>query len=216
MTPGGHRLGPAVFLIGTTVVVGIVGLLAALVTWAFHPSTKPPCTSDCPPPGLPAAVRAGSSLVLEEQTFTSTAFGFHVDYPGNWKLQSSNGDSAVFATRFGQFQVSGLQSGPSALQLIQQRIAQFKGPQLPDVAPAGTIHGAHIGSAEGQGQLYSATFTPSSGAGRSLLVRIGIIVAHKGSSTIVATALVPYDERGGRILGDDIDYAMAEFRWAGE
>ncbi len=211
-----HRLSAPVFLIGTAVLVGLVGLLAALITWAFHPQPAPPCTSDCPPPQSPAAVRAQSAELPEQQTFTSTGFGFHVDFPGNWKLQSSNGDGALFTTRFGQLQVIGLHSAPSALQVIQQRIAQFKSPQLPDIAPAGTIHGAHIGSAEGQGELYSATFTPSSGTGRSLLVRIGIIVARKGNSTVVATALVPYDARSGQALGDDIDYAMAEFRWAGE
>jgi hypothetical protein len=109
-----------------------------------------------------------------------------------------------------------MHSASSALQLITQKIAQLESPELPDLALAGTIHGAHIGSAEGQGQLYSATFTPSSGAGRSLVVRIGIIVARKGDTTVVATAFVPYDTSRGRPLGDDIDYAMAEFRWPGQ
>jgi hypothetical protein len=211
-----HRLSAPVFLVGTAVAVVLVGLIAALVTWAFHPQPKPPCTIDCPPPQSPAAISATSTELHEQQTFTSPNLGFQVDYPSDWKLSSSNGDTALFSTRYGQLEVVGMQSTPGALQLIQQRIAQFKSPQLPDLAAAGPIHGAHIGSAEGQGQLFSGTFTPSSGAGRSLVVRIGIIVASKGSSTVVATAVVPYDTSGGRIMGDDIDYAMAEFRWSGE
>ena len=47
-------------------------------------------------------------------------------------------------------------------------------------------------------------------------MRIAIIVARKGNATVMATALVPYDTHGGRVLGDDIDYAMTEFRWRGE
>jgi hypothetical protein len=210
-----HRLSTFVFVAGTAVIVALVGLLAALVTWAFHPHPKPPCTIDCPPPESPA-VRAAPGLMTEQETFASSDFGFHVDYPSTWKLQSSNGSGAIFATRYGQLKVVGMHAAPSALQLIQQQIAQFNSPQLPDLANVGAIHGAHIGSAEGEGQLYAGTFTPSSGAGRSLLVRIGIIVAHKDGSTVVATAFVPYDPRAGRVLGDDVDYAMAEFRWAGE
>jgi hypothetical protein len=106
-----------------------------------------------------------------------------------------------------------MHTSSSALQLIAQRIASFRSPQLPDITSAGTIRGAHIGSVQGQGELYSATFTPSSGAGRSEVVRIGIIVARNGDATVMATALVPYDTHTGRVLGDDIDYAMAEFRW---
>ena len=212
----GERLSTPVFVVGTAVLVVLVGLIAVLVTWVFHPHAKPPCTVDCPPPQASAAVQASPGEMAEQQTFQSSDFGFHVDYPGDWKLQNSNGAGALFSTRYGQLQVVGIQSAPGALQLIEQRIAQLQSPQLPDLALVGPIHGAHIGSAEGEGQLYSATFTPSSGAGRSLLVRIGVIVATKGPTTLVATAFVPYDESSGRTMGDDIDYAMAEFRWPGE
>lgn len=210
-----HRLSGPLFVIGTALAVMLVGLVAVLVTWLFHPHTKPPCTIDCPPPRLPAAVTA-PVLLREHETFGSTDFGFHVDYPDGWKLQRSNGHGALFETRHGQLQLVGLLSAPGAPTLIQEGIRHFDGPQLPDLAEVGPIHGAHIGSVEGDGELYSATFTPSSGAGRSLLVRIGIIVARRGPLTIVATALVPYDQSSGTVLADDIDYAMAEFRWRGE
>jgi hypothetical protein len=212
----GQRLSTPVFVGGTALLVVLVGLLAALVTWVFHPHAKSPCTIDCPPPQASVTARASSGELPEQQTFQSADFGFHVDYPSDWKLQDSNGAGALFGTRHGQLQVAGMHSASSALQLITQKLAQLQSPELPDLAGAGTIHGAHIGSAEGEGQLYSATFTPSSGAGRSLVVRIGIIVASKGGTTVVATAFVPYDPSGGRVLGDDIDYAMAEFRWAGQ
>jgi len=211
----GQRLSTPVFVGGTAVLVVLVGLLAVLVTWVFHPHAKPPCTADCPPPQVGAAARASATELPEQHTFQSTAFGFHVDYPGDWKLQDSNADGALFNTRYGQLQVVGSHSSSSALQLIADRIASFRGPQLPDIRSAGTIHGAHIGSIEGQGELYAATFTPSSGAGRSEVVRIAIIVARNGNATVMSTALVPYDAHDGRVLGDDIDYAMAEFRWPG-
>jgi hypothetical protein len=212
MTPG-RRLSTPVFVIGTAVLVVLVGLIAVLVPWVFHPHAKPPCTIDCPPPQAAAASRVSSGEMAEQQTFQSKDFGFHVDYPDDWKLQSSNGAGAIFDTRYGQLEVVGTRTAPSPAQLIEQRIAQLQSPQLPDVALVGPIHGAHIGSAEGEGQLYSATFTPSSGAGRGLVVRIGVIVARKGNATVIATAFVPYDTSAGRVLGDDIDYAMAEFRW---
>ena len=212
----GQRLSTPVFVVGTAVLVVIVGLIAVLVTWVFHPHPKPACTIDCPPPQVSAAVHVSTGELAEQQTFQSSDFGFHVDYPSDWKLQSSNSGGALFATRYGQLQLAGMRSAPGALQLIEQRLAQLQSPQLPDLALVGPIHGAHIGSAEGEGQLYSATFTPSSGAGRSLVVRIGIIVARRGTTTVLATAFVPYDTSGGRVLGDDIDYAMAEFRWPGE
>jgi hypothetical protein len=207
--------GPALAIVAAAAVV-LVGLLAALVTWIFHPHTKPPCTIDCPPPQSPAAIRAAPGLLAEQHSFGSSDFGFRVDYPESWKLQRSSGEGALFETRYGQLEIVGMRSAPGAPALIQERIGKFNGPQLPDLAQVGPIHGAHVGSVEGQGELYSATFTPSSGAGRSLLLRIAVIVARKGPFSVVATAVVPYDQSSGKVLADDIDYAMTEFRWRGE
>jgi hypothetical protein len=209
------RLSTSVFVIGTAVAVVLVGVLAALVTWIFHPHSKPPCTIDCPPPELPASV-ATAPLMAEQQTFTSSDFGFQVDYTDDWKLKRSSGSGALFSTRYGELEVVGLRTSSTALQLIEQRIGKFDSADLPDLREVGAIRGAHIGSIEGEGELYSATFTPSSGSGRSLLVRIAIVVARKGDTTVLATALVPYDQKAGRVLADDVDYAMTEFRWRDE
>lgn len=211
----GQRLSTPVFVAGTAALVVLVGLLAALVTWVFHPHAKPPCTIDCPPPQASASARSAAAELAEQRTFESSAFGFHVDYTSEWKLRKSNPHGALFATRYGQLQVLGMRTTSTALQLIERRIADFRSPELPDISSAGAIRGAHIGSVEGQGELYAATFTPSSGAGRSVVVRIGITVARKGETTVMTTAFVPYDPSSGRVLGDDIDYAMAEFRWPG-
>ena len=53
------------------------------------------------------AAHAWSGELPEEQTFQSADFGFHVDYPSDWKLQGSNGAGALFDTRHGQLQVAG-------------------------------------------------------------------------------------------------------------
>src|SRR5579863_553096 len=116
-SPRPHRLNSAVFLIGAAVLVVLVGLLAALVTWAFHPSPVPPCTADCPPPQAPAALAAATQLP-EQATFTSSGFGYHVDYASPWRVQSATAANVIFATRSGLFRVQGGQTSESAVQLI--------------------------------------------------------------------------------------------------
>ena len=215
LSPRPHRLNSAVFLIGAAVLVVLVGLLAALVTWAFHPAPVAPCTADCPPPQAPAALAAAAQLP-EQATFTSSAFGYHVDYASPWKVQSGSAGSVLFDTRGGLFEVQGAQTSESAVQLIQSVAATFQGSQLPDLADVGPLHGAHIGTQQGVGELFGGTYFPPSGGGRSLPVRIGIIVATRGSLTLVATAFAEYDPQHDVIFADDIDYALTEFRWPGE
>ncbi len=210
-----HRLNSAVFLIGAAVLVVLVGLIAALVTWAFHPAPVSPCTADCPPPEAPAALAATAQLP-EQATFTSSAFGYHVDYASPWKVESDSATSVLFQTRGGLFRVQGEQTSESAVQLIDGVASSFQGSQLPDLAYVGPLHGAHIGTQEGVGVLYGATYFPPSGGGQSVPVRIGIIVAKRGSLTLVATAFAQYDPQHDTILADDIDYALTEFRWPGE
>jgi hypothetical protein len=47
-------------------------------------------------------------------------------------------------------------------------------------------------------------------------VRIGIIVATRGSLTLIAIAFAAYDPQHDVMFADDIDYALTEFRWPGE
>ena len=214
----GRRLNGVVFFIAALVAVGIVGLLAASVTWAFHASPKPRCTINCPPPE--ANVQAQTAAIAglaEEKTYTSSAFGFSVDYSSSWSVQDSGPDGVVFATKAGILEIVGLRTSSSPTQLIGERIGGLNRSRLPDIRAAGPIRGAHVGSVNGVGQLYAATLLPSSGGGEGLLVRIGVIVARKGNLTVRVMALLPFDNGNGVIVGaGDADYGLTEFRWPGE
>jgi hypothetical protein len=213
--PRPHRLNSAVFLLGAAALVVLVGLLAALVTWAFHPAPVAPCTADCQPPEAPAAL-AGTTELPEQATFTSPSFGYHVDYASPWRVQTTSAGSVLFATRGGLFEVQGTRTSESPVQLIQSVASTFQGSQLPDLSDVGPLHGAHIGTQEGVGELFGGTYFPPSGGGRSVPVRIGIIVATRGSLTLVATAFAQYDPQHDVLFAGDIDYALTEFRWPGE
>jgi hypothetical protein len=210
-----HRLNSASFVIGSAVLVVLVGLLAALVTWAFHPAPVAPCTADCPPPQAPQAIAAVGELA-EQATYTSSAYGFHVEYQSPWKVQSTNSTSAVFDARSGIFQVEGGQTTQSAVQLIQSVASSFQGSDLPDLAVVGPLNGAHIGTQPGSGELYGGTYFPPSGGGQSIPVRIGIVVAKRGALTVLAVAFAAYDAQHDIMYADDMDYALTEFRWPGE
>jgi len=213
-----RRLNALVFFIGSLIAVGLVGLLAATVTWAFHASPKPRCTIDCPPPEANVrAATANSAGLAEERTFKSSSFGFSVDYSSDWSVQQSGPDGALFTTKAGILEVVGLRSTASPVQLISERIGSLNRSRLPDIQPAGPIRGAHIGRVNGTGELYAATLLPSSGGGQGLLVRIGVIVAREGTLTVRVMALLPFDQGNGVIVGaGDADYGLTEFRWPGE
>lgn len=214
----GHRMSGGVFFLGTVIAVGLVGLLAALVTWAFHPTTRPACIVHCPPPQVDVKAQPSSANALpEERTFTSSSMGFSVDYPGSWSVQDSGAQGVLFATNKGLFEVIGAKTSASPVQLITERINQLNTSRLPDIRTIGPIRGAHIGSRQGQGLLFGATLLPASGGGQGVLVRIGIIVARRGSLTVRTMAFLPYDQQGGTIVGaGEVDYALTEFRWPGE
>ena len=211
----GERLrGPAFFAVAF-LAVALAGGVAAVVTWALHPSPKPPCTIDCPPPG--ADLKAAVSPLRERNSFTSSQFHFTVEYPSGWSVQHTGSTGALFATPDGLLEFGGFSGSQSAGTLIAQRVAKFDPNRLPDVRALGPLHGAHIGSREGTGTLYAATYVPPSGGGSSLLVRIGIIAATRGNLTVLATVVLPYDQSSGTLTGArDVDYGLTEFRWPGE
>jgi hypothetical protein len=207
------RLSTRALFLGSLLAVVLVGLLAALVTWALHPHTRPPCLIHCPPPEANSSAQ-GVTARAEQKDFRSSSLGFQVEYSAKWKLDSSNAAKAVFQTRDGLLEVSGVTASP--VQALTRRAAELPRSRLPDLRQAGPIHGAHIGIEEGVGVLYAATLVPESGGGQGTEVRIGLIAARRGNVTVLFTALVPYDTSTGRLPADDIDYAMTEFRWPGE
>jgi hypothetical protein len=203
----------ALFLISFFAVV-LVGLLAALVTWALHPHTRAPCIIHCPPPESDGLVQPATTPRAEQKDFKSSGLGFQVEYSDKWKLDSSNSAKAVFQTRAGLLEVAGVTASPA--QAIAQRAAALPRSRVPDLKQAGPIHGAHIGIEEGVGVLYSGTLVPESGGGQGTEVRIALIAARRGNLTMLFTALLPYDTSSGQLPAGDIDYAMTEFLWPGE
>jgi hypothetical protein len=221
----GFRLSPLAFFAASALAVVVVAGLAALATWLFHAHTKPPCTLNCPPPrvkapagaraGARAGAPAGAAALPEAETYTSRSLGWTLSYPEAWKVADTSGDKVLFQTRAGLLKVVAVRGKQDATELIDQELSAINRSEFPDLTHVGVIHGAHIGRQEGDGQLYQATFYPPSGGGSGLLVRIGIIVASDGDATVVCTALAPYEHATGRMLAEDIDYALTEFRWRG-
>lgn len=207
------RLSARALFLGSFLAVVLVGLLAALVTWALHPHARPPCLIHCPPPEANSSARAVGALA-EQKSFTSSGLGFQVDYPNKWKLDNSNASKVVFQTRDGLLEVAGVSASPA--QALTRRAAALPRTRIPDLRQAGPIHGAHVGTEEGVGVLYSGTLVPESGGGQGLEVRIALIAARRRNLTVLITALVPYDTRTGGLPADDIDYALTELRWPGE
>jgi hypothetical protein len=207
------RLSTRALFLGSLLAVVLVGLLAALVTWALHPHTRPPCLIHCPPPEANSSAHAVTPRA-EQKNFRSSGLGFQVAYSDKWKLDSSNAAKAVFQTRDGLLEVAGVTVSPA--QALTRRAAELPRSRVPDLRQAGAIRGAHIGIEEGVGVLYAGALVPESGGGQGTEVRIALIAARRGNLTMLFTALVPYDTRTGRLPADDIDYAMTEFRWPGE
>jgi hypothetical protein len=207
------RLSTRTLFLGSFLAVVLVGLLAALVTWAFHPHTRKPCLIHCPPPEANTSAESMSARA-DEKNFKSSGLGFEVAYSDKWKLDSSNAAKAVFQTRDGLLEVAGVSASPA--QALAQRAAALPRSRVPDLRQAGPVHGAHVGIEEGVGVLYAGTLVPESGGGQGTEVRIALIAARRGNLTMLFTALVPYDASSGQLPAGDIDYAMTEFRWPGE
>jgi hypothetical protein len=213
----GHRLGSGVFFFGTAIVVVLVGLLAALVTWALHPAAKRPCISHCPPPVLQSHAAAASGLA-EGQTFAGTT-GFHVEYPRDWQVPNKGSNGVAFVTSHGSYlEFVGGHTNKAAAQLIQERLSQIDPNKIPDLQTVGKILGAHVGTQEGVGILSQGTLVPQSGGGQGTVVRIGVMAAKRNGLSVVVFAIFQHQpsadqERG---LVQELDYALTEFRWPGQ
>jgi hypothetical protein len=214
---------PMLVAVASSAVI-LFGLLAALVTWAFQPTTPTPCRLDCRPPGP----RAGATLPFSREHTYQSQLGFAFDYPDNWSTQ----DKSAAPDLRGVF----LQSNSAWIYVLAGRevavadaialapdLWQDRVPDLAelDEPPLRLVHGAHIGSARGQGLVLGGTFVPESGAGTSAIVRVGVLAARRDGVTVLLTGLAPFDpddlEQGGRGFSSSaIDYLATEFRWRGE
>jgi hypothetical protein len=209
------RMREGVFFLGAFVLVVLVGLITAMVTWIFHPEPPAPCISNCPPPKVDTSSHGGPALT-EAKSFKSS-LGFTVEYPSSWSIRDSNSSAVLFATRAGLLWFEGGKTTASAPELIRGALGRFNKQVIPDLTEEGPLRGAHVGSQEGTGTFFKGTYVPPSGGGNSLLIRIGVIVAKRKGLTILVTALLPYDANNDQIVGGgEVDYALTEFRWPGE
>jgi hypothetical protein len=212
-----HRLSGPVFLIGTAVLAIVLGLIAAGVTWLFHPKTPRQCIANCPPPEAGQVAASAATGLAEEKTYTPSGLGYHVDYPGDWKVESSDSTGIFLDTSAGFLEFVGQRTTQPISSLISKRSQGFNPARIPDLKDIGSIRGAHLGSVQGTGELFSGTFLPSSGGGRGVLIRIGIIGARRNGVVVLATAILPYNVSTGKITGaGEVDYALTEFRWPGQ
>ena len=157
----------------------------------------------------------------EPYTFTSSQFGFTVQVPAPpWKAESTNSAGGVFDTRAGFIDILGASGTLNPTQLIQQALSKLNQQVFPNIQAVGPLHGAHIGTVNAQGELFVSTYVPQSG--QSFPVGIGVMVASRNGVTVRVLALTPYDVNHDPIHGGmapdafDIDYALDEFRWAGQ
>ncbi len=211
-----QRTRPAILFIGTAIVVTLIGLLAALVTWRFHPQPQPPCVVNCPPPTVPIKQSAVTPLP-EERTYHSSAYGFEVDYPSSWSVHASDSTGIDFGTDAGVLLVAGTKSGEQPAQLLVDARDALNPNVLQGIEPSRAIRGARIGPVSGVGQVYSATFVPQPGSGQALAVLIPVEAAVQGALAVVARGVLPFDRKtkGAMDGGEELDYALTEFRWPG-
>lgn len=207
------KLGPVLIAGGLIAVLLVVGLVVggiAVSQLARGGGTHATCTSNCPPKFV--------TPLPEEASFTSSAYGFTVNYSSRWTIRDQNPQGVDIGTRLGLVSVVG-SKGQSPDEAIQAAIAALPSDKWQDVTPfAPVIRGAHLGDVSGAGAVYAANLV---GAGQTgTKVRIAVIAASKGGVTVTVVAIDPYDARSpgrnGLPEAQAIDYLCTEFVWAGE
>jgi hypothetical protein len=210
--PRVRRLSSLMFFFVTAALVILIGLIAAGITWAFHPAPKAPCLLDCPPPRPQVANVLPTS---GERTFSGS--GFEFDYPSSWsasQVRTIYGNSTVLSASGVVLWVS---SSPTlSVDDALVNANRFWNPSfLPNVQTIRSIPGAHIGSEDARGVLLGGTTTPGSGGGSAQTVRLPVVAGRRGGMTVVFVGIVPYlkgnDAWGG--ASGDIDRVLTEFRW---
>jgi len=172
--------------------------------------TKPVghCSFDCGPPvGRPLA---------EAQTYTSSEFGFQVDYSAPFSEAQSDGHTLVLQDRNGTVTVVGQQRSKGDDQLVSDAAANLPSAQVQNVSSKLPVNGAHVGSAQGSGTIFSADGLPANG-GEGSQLRVAIVAATRGDVSVVVVAAMSFDNDprnpGGVAEAGLIDYFLTEFRW---
>ncbi len=195
------------------VAMGLVFLLilgaviVSLVALTNNTGSHSVCTQNCGP-------KIGTALP-EQATYTSSQFGFQVDYDASWTVQSKTAAGVQISTDNGGVVVMGRRAGTPLDQVISGFASGLPSATYQDVTAVGDIKGAHLGDQNGAGTLYSANFIDSSS--NAIKVRFALIAATKNGVTVLMFAINQADTKdfpSGIPEGQRFDYMCAEFRWA--
>jgi hypothetical protein len=209
------QLGLLAFGGGALAVLVIAGALIVRSIGNAPPKCQFTCTV---PRGVPLA---------ETHTYSSSQFGFQVDYPGSLTVGRTDPDAVAFreadpagsGAEIAEITVTGVVAGKSADQLVNDAIAALASSRLQSVQQqALTINGAHVGGQLGVGRIYDANLFGQGQPTRH--VRVAVIAATRGGNAVVVTAIENANtasrDRSGILDPATIDYMMSEFRWSGE
>jgi hypothetical protein len=194
------------------VAMGLVFLLvlgAALVSVAAllnNTGSRTPCTQNCGP-------KIGTALP-SSATYTSSTYGYEVDYDSGWTVQNKTGSELDLSTDAGGAAVIGQKAGPPLDQVIDNFVSNLPSATYQDVKPVMDVKGAHMGDQNGAGVIYAANYIASNGS--AVKVRFAVIAATKNGVTVVLFALNEADTKdfaSGIPEGQKFDYMCTEFRW---
>ena len=164
------------------------------------------CTQNCGP-------KTGTALPAEA-TFTSTTYGFQVDYDASWTVQNKSGDTLQLGTDAGGVAVMGQRATQPLDQVISTFVDGLPSATYQDVQQISDLKGAHLGDQNGVGAIYSANFINSNAS--AVKVRFAVIAASKNGVTVLMFALNQADTQNfpsGIPEGQKFDYMCTTFRW---
>jgi hypothetical protein len=180
----------------------IVSLIALTNSTGSHPV----CTQNCGP-------KIGTALP-EQATYTSSAFGFQVDYDASWTVEKKTESGIQISTDAGGVVVVGQKAGTPLDQVISGFANSLPSASYQDVSAVGDIKGAHLGDQDGMGIIYSANFIDSNS--NAVKVRFALIAATRNGVTVLMFAINEADTKNfasGIPEGQRFDYMCTEFRW---
>jgi len=194
--------------IGLMVVLSVITIaVSAFAASKVISSQKPPCTSNC-----------GAKYVEplpESKTYKSSSLHFEVDYSSAYKLRSQDSSHVTIGTRLGLFQISGTRTSDQPDIVLLNTVSALPTAEWQSIARVSDLKGAHLGSQNGIGAVYSANLIGANA--KASKVRFVVIVAAKNGVTVVFFGLNPADTKNyphGIPEGQAFDYVCQEFRWS--
>lgn len=187
------------------IVLVIAAAVSGIAVAQFANGNRSVCTSNCGPKFV--------SPLPEQASYRSSAYRYEVNYFTRWTVRGQDDASITLGTKYGSVQVVGMNAA-NPDQVLQQTVNQLPSARFQDVALVSDLKGAHIGSQDGSGAVYSANFVGTSQTATK--VRFAVIVATHGGVTIVVFALdpaAPKDFPNGMPEGQAFDYLCTEIVW---